>query len=146
MDSNDNKLSKLFESSLQNVVKSFDSLFQESAGQLGHLLNQQSFYVDVYETEDEVIVEAEVPGFRKEHIEIRLIGDHLKISAEYNQTVEDVSEEYVSMRSSSIKKTERLVALPCSVQEEKARALYQEGILKVILQKGEQKQRKIEIE
>lgn len=102
--------------------------------------------VDVYETPDEVVVVAELPGVRKEDIEVNVIDDKLEIRAEVRREEEVKSEAY-HRRERFYKGFYRRITLPVPVDVAEAKATYKDGILTVRLPKvAAEKKHRIEIE
>jgi HSP20 family protein len=99
--------------------------------------------LDVYQDKDQFTVVAELPGLKKEDIELSLQNGVLTISGERKQ--EKKSEEgYRSERFFG--RFQRSVTLPTSVDGDKVKATYQDGILKVVLPKAEEaKPKQIEV-
>ncbi|SFR35283.1 archaeal heat shock protein Hsp14 [Halogeometricum limi] len=90
--------------------------------------------VDVSETDDAIIVAADVPGYEKEQIDITASGRELTISAERSSDEEHAGDRYVR-RERTRSSVERTVTLPEEVVEEEASATYQNGVLVVTLPK-----------
>ena len=91
--------------------------------------------LDVYQDKDQFTVVAELAGLKKEDIELSLQNGVLTISGERKQ--EKKSEEgYRSERFFG--RFQRSVTLPISVDGDKVKATYQDGILKVVLPKAEE--------
>lgn len=102
--------------------------------------------VDVYETDDTVEVEAELPGFKREDVEITLTGTSLRIEGEREEERE-VDEGRYHRKESARGRTSRVVTLPTAVQSEGAEARFEDGVLKISLPKAaESSTRKIRIE
>lgn len=99
--------------------------------------------LDVYQDKDQFTVVAELPGLKKEDIELSLQDGVLTISGERKQ--EKKSEEgYRNERFFG--RFQRSVTLPTSVDGDKIKATYQDGILKVVLPKAEEaKPKQIEV-
>ena len=91
--------------------------------------------LDVYQDKDQFTVVAELPGLKKEDIELSLQNGVLTISGERKQ--EKKSEEgYRNERFFG--RFQRSVTLATSVDGDKVKATYQDGILKVVLPKAEE--------
>jgi HSP20 family protein len=99
--------------------------------------------VDVYQDKDQFTVVAELPGFKKEEIEISLHGDTLSISGERKQ--EGASEQgFLTERFYG--KYQRGFTLPTAVDPDKVKATYKDGLLQVVLPKAEEaKPKQIEV-
>jgi len=123
---------------LTNMREELDRVFGSSFGPffrpLGSL-NRWNPAVDVYQDNDQFTVYAELPGLKREEIEISLNGDTLTISGERkHETKPDQgfrTERYFG-------KFQRSLTLPISVNSEKVSATYKDGILKVVLPKVEE--------
>lgn len=93
--------------------------------------------VDMYETKDSVVVKASVPVVKPEDIDIGITGDTLTISGEVKQEEKVERENYLrqEMRYGSFS---RSVALPATVQADKAEAVFEHGVLTLTLPKAEE--------
>jgi len=93
--------------------------------------------VDIYEDKDKYIVKAELPGMKKEDINVSLDGNTLSISGERKH--EEEKREGESYRSERyFGRFQRSVTLPAVVQADKIEASYKEGVLSVHLPKSEE--------
>jgi HSP20 family protein len=90
--------------------------------------------VDVAETDDEVTVTADLPGFEKDDIDISVREGRLTIRAEREEATETEEETY-HRRERVHREVSRTLRLPADVQEEEASATYQNGVLTVTLPK-----------
>jgi HSP20 family protein len=121
-----------------NLREEFDRVFDTSFGSvfrpLGSL-NRWNPAVDVYQNKDQYTVHAELPGLKKEEIELSLNGDTLTISGERKQ---ETKSEEGSRTERFFGKFQRSVILPVPVNAEKVNATYKDGILTVVLPKAEE--------
>jgi len=93
--------------------------------------------VDVYEDKDNLLVKAELPGLKKEDIEISLHEGFLTLSGERKQEqAREGAEVYRSERWAG--RFHRTISLPCRVEADKIQATYNEGVLAVTLPKAEE--------
>lgn len=90
--------------------------------------------IDVVSTDDQYVVTADLPGYEKDDIDVRLSGDTLTVGAERETEREEESSEYVR-RERSAERVSRTVRLPEPVDEESTSAAYNNGVLTVTLQK-----------
>jgi HSP20 family protein len=97
--------------------------------------------VDVYQTDDEVIVEAEMPGVSKDDIEVTVDGSTLTLKGEKKQERE-VKEENYYRSERSFGMVSRTIELPADVKSEQATAKITDGVLKIQLPKTEEAKRK----
>jgi HSP20 family protein len=92
--------------------------------------------VDVYEDKDNLLVKAELPGLKKEDINISLDNGNLTLSGERkHEEKQQDADVYRSERW--VGRFHRTVTLPCRVEAEKIKASYNEGVLTVTLPKAE---------
>ena len=124
-------------SNLRDELNSFfDMPFWSNFGRTGQLFTGWSPALDLYESGDHFVAVVELPGMRKEDIDISLHDGTLTISGE---------RKYESTNGETAKRTERYVgtfrrsiALPTQVDASKVSATYQDGILKLTLPKAEE--------
>jgi HSP20 family protein len=93
--------------------------------------------MDVHEDKDNVYVKVELPGMKKEDIEVSMHEGNLSISGERrNEREQKEAESYRSERFFG--RFQRTVALPSPVAAEKVKAQYKDGILSILLPKTEE--------
>lgn len=92
--------------------------------------------LDVYETDDEVVVEAALPGIKAEDVQISVTGEALTLRGEFKQEEEKTGTTY-HVRERRTGSFERTVMLPTGVQTDKAKADFENGILSIVLPKAE---------
>ncbi len=92
--------------------------------------------IDVHETDQDVIVTADLPGFDREEIEVAVTGDTLTLSGEHKES-EDVTDERYVRRERRYGRFVRTVPLPVEVNSAGATAGYKNGTLRVTLPKSE---------
>jgi HSP20 family protein len=97
--------------------------------------------IEVYEEKDDMVIKAEVPGMKKEDLEINLSGNMLTIKGEKKQE-EEVKKKGYYYSERSYGSFLRTIDLPKEVQTEKARANFKDGVLEVRLPKTEEAKRK----
>ena len=119
------ELDRLFESS-------FDDLASGS-----RLLSIWNPAVDVYEDKDNVIVKAEVPGLKKEEIQVTLHNGVLSISGE-RKSEEKVEGAETHRSERFVGRFQRTVTLPSEVKGDQVKAQYTDGILTITLPKVEE--------
>jgi len=124
---------------LSRLRDEMDRLFTGSLTEFpraGQFFNQWAPSLDLYEDKDNVFVKAEVPGMKKEDIDVSLHDNALTISGErkFEQKQED-AENYRSERFFG--RFSRSVTLPVAVDGNKVTASYKDGILTISLPKSE---------
>jgi HSP20 family protein len=93
--------------------------------------------VDMYQTENEVIVKASLPGIKAEDIQISVAGDVLTLRGEISSDNE-VKEAMYHIRERRSGSFSRSLPLPSPVQSEKAKAEFENGVLTLTLPKAEE--------
>ncbi len=102
---------------------------------------------DVYETENNVIVAAELPGIDKKDIALNITGNEIEIRAEKKQEKEQKGKGFYKFAAAR-NQFYRRMTLPAEVKPEKAKAEYKNGLLRVEIPKTKKaaKKKKIEIQ
>jgi HSP20 family protein len=107
-----------------------------SNGRSSQLLEGWFPAVDVFEDKDNLLVKAELPGLKKEDIEISLQDGFLTLSGERKHE-EKHKDAQVYRTERWEGRFHRSVSLPCRVEADKITATYNEGVLSVTLPKSE---------
>jgi HSP20 family protein len=93
--------------------------------------------VDMYQTENEIVVKAALPGIKPDEVQINVTGEVLILKGEIKQK-EEVKEKAYHLREQRLGMFERSIILPTDVVADKARADFENGILTITLPKAEQ--------
>jgi HSP20 family protein len=93
--------------------------------------------IDMYQTDNDVVVKAALPGFKAEDVQINVTGEVLTIRGEMKRA-EEQNEKAWHIREQRWGSFERSVALPTDVVSEKAQADFDNGILTITLPKAEE--------
>lgn len=102
--------------------------------------------VDIYETKDDIVVKAELPGMKIEDIHISVRDNTLTLRGEKKQE-KDVKEENYYRIERNYGYFQRIFTLPSSVQIDKIKAKYRDGVLEIFLPKSEEaKPKEIKVE
>ena len=104
--------------------------------------------VDIAETDNEVVVTAELPGVKQDDVDITIADDVLTLKGEKKEEKE-VKEKNYHRIERSYGSFQRSVSLPAGVQADKAKATYKDGVLHITVPKTEEakpKQIKINVE
>ena len=101
--------------------------------------------VDMFETKDDLMVRAELPGMTEKDVELSITGDVLTLRGERNAAAD--GQESVHRNERWYGKFERSLTLPIPIQADKVKATYRDGVLTIQLPKAEEvKPRTIKID
>ena len=101
--------------------------------------------LDVYEDKDNFVVHTELPGLKREDIEVTLEDSVLVISGE-RKAEEKRNEGKIRRQERFYGKFQRALTLPAPVAADKVKAQYKDGVLTVTVPKAEEaKPRKIDV-
>ncbi len=103
--------------------------------------------VDIFETEKEIVLQAELPGMQEKDIDIKVEDNVLSVSGE-RRMEKEVKEENYHRIERAYGSFNRSFTLPRTVDREGIKAAYKDGVLKVSLPKKEEvkpKQIKIDV-
>lgn len=114
----------------------FESPFWSGFARTGELFSGWSPALDLYQNNDNVVAVVELPGMRKEDIEISLHEGMLTISGE--RKTESMNGEKAERSERYVGKFRRSITLPARVDTNKVSATYRDGILTVTLPKAEE--------
>jgi len=113
----------------------FNSLVNEFFSDAFNAIDTKSFKTDVKETDENYIIESELPGLSKEDINIEITDNYLTISAQNEEKFEEEKENYIrrERRTGSFQRVFQID----NVKEDEINAKYENGILEVTLPKKE---------
>lgn len=124
---------------LLNLRNEFNRFFEAPFGQLtrsSEFFNGWAPALDLYEDKDNLIVKAELPGLKRDDIEIALHEGVLSISGERKHEAQHQGN--VSRSERFFGRFQRAVSLPKHVDAHNVTATYRDGILTVTLPKAEE--------
>jgi HSP20 family protein len=93
--------------------------------------------VDIFENENEIVIKAELPGMEAKDIELGLENNVLMLKGERRFEKETKEENYHRVER-EYGRFSRSFALPVAVKEDKIRAEFKNGLLRVVLPKKEE--------
>jgi HSP20 family protein len=120
-----NEIDRLFDSPLTELTRS------------SNLLSGWTPALDVYEDKENFTVKAELPGMKKEEIEVSLHDGSLSISGERKTETKHADAE-VYRAERFFGRFQRTVTLPTAVAADKVKAAYKDGVLTITLPKTEE--------
>lgn len=125
---------------LVSLRDAMDRLFEESVVRwpgLPAVLGGEALAVDMYETEDSVVITTSVPGVDPEDIDISITGNVLTIKGETKVEHKVERENYIRQER-RYGTFQRSVVLPETVLADQAEATYDKGVLSLSIPKAEE--------
>ncbi|MGM0545428.1 MAG: Hsp20/alpha crystallin family protein [Bacteroidota bacterium] len=95
---------------------------------------------DMMETDNEYMIEVDLPGMSKQDITLNVQDNILSIQGERKHETEEEHNGYLR-RERSFGSFERKFSLPASVKEDKIKATFKDGVLTVHIPKAEKSKR-----
>lgn len=122
--------------------RNFDSFFPEYIYNEEAECDKLAMPVELHEKDNEYCVKAELPGVKKEDLDIDIDKNHITINAKKE---EETSEDTKSYRKSEFRYGEfsRTVYFPADIDIEKTDAHLEHGILKIVAPKLEKESDKV---
>lgn len=125
---------------LLSLRQAMDRLFEESyvrPRSLNGLESGQTMPLDIYTTEDALVVEAALPGVKPDDVDITVTGDTLTINTTQSEERRSENEGvvYQEIRRGSQSRT---VTLPDNLKSDQATASFEHGILRLSIPKAEE--------
>ncbi len=119
--------------------EAMNRLFEESVvGPRFEFFTVRTFPLDIYEADDKhhYVVEAALPGFTPEEIQITAEGETLSIHAAKKEETKVEKSSYVR-RERYEGEMSRTVTLPSAIEADKVQAVYDHGVLKITIPRME---------
>ncbi|PWA08274.1 Hsp20/alpha crystallin family protein [Pueribacillus theae] len=138
MSTEENKFPKIFnDQKFTELFSIFDQWFEDP---LGSFFVHQ-IKVDMYERGQDLIIEADVPGVKKEQINLEWFPDGLKITAENRSELEETNQKEKYYRKERFfNRRERFIPLTLVSSPKNIKARYENGILRIQIPKYNLKQ------
>lgn len=129
-----------------NPFRDMDNISKEMANFMertpfGFFSKATSPRVDVYETNEDVVVKAEIPGVSKEDLNVYVDENSIRLSGQSKRDTE-YKDENAYRTERFYGSFSRTIPLPVEVKSEQAKAEYKDGILSVTVPKVESTQMK----
>ena len=97
-------------------------------------------FIDVVETDKEIVATVEMPGLEKEDIKINLTIDRLEISAGTKHDEEKKEKGYI-YKERRVESYYRSISLPSTIDPENTKASYDNGVLEIKMPRTEVKKK-----
>jgi len=133
---------------MMSLRDAMDRLFEDSFVRPWHFwpdMGRRELPLDMYQTANDVVVKAALPGVKPEEVDISITGDTLTIKGEHKEEQEVKQEDYF-YKEQRYGSFSRSVTIPVQVRSDKAEATFDNGILTLTLPKAEEiKPRQIKV-
>jgi len=128
-------------SELMSLRQAMDRLFEDSfvrpSRALAALGEVAAPALDIYQTPNEVVVKATLPGLKPEDVSIDITGETLTIKGETKAEEEIKKEDYL-YQERRYGTFSRSVVLPSGLKPDKAEATMEDGVLTLTIPKAEE--------
>ena len=124
----------IFDDDFGNI---FEGFFRPMTSSLEDFEKELRPATDIVERENDYLVTADLPGIKKEDIQVTLDNGVLTISAETKEEKEEKKGENYIRKERRYGKYTRNVSLNHQVDENKVEATYHDGVLELVLPKLE---------
>ncbi|MBI5681744.1 MAG: Hsp20/alpha crystallin family protein [Deltaproteobacteria bacterium] len=139
---------------LVSIQERMNRLFDETFGKVTRGEGEElargvwSPVVDIYETDDNIVMKAELPGIDKKDVSIEVKDNMLVLKGE-RRFEKEVKEDNYHRMERSYGSFQRTFTLPNIVEKDNVSAKYKDGVLEITLPKSKEakpKQIKVEVE
>ena len=101
--------------------------------------------VDIFEKEDSLVLEAELPGLKKEDLDIQIENNNRTLRGERKHQMETKEQDYYRIER-SYGTFVRSFSLPTTIQRDRITAAMKDGVLQIVLPKAEEaKPKKVDV-
>jgi HSP20 family protein len=126
---------------LMSLRQAMDRLFEDSFVRPSHVLTSLGEVaapaLDIYQTPNEVVVKAVLPGVKPDDVSIDITGDTLTVKGESKAGQEVKREDYL-YQERRYGAFSRSVVLPSGLKSDKAEATMEDGVLTLTIPKAEE--------
>jgi HSP20 family protein len=119
-----------------DMDRAFDRLMRQWASPVSFSEAGWNPSVDVIETDDEIVVKAEIPGVSMDDIDLTVENNRMILSGEKKQEHEEKDDNYYLMER-SYGSFRRIFVLPAQADADRVVASYEDGLLTVTVPKSE---------
>jgi HSP20 family protein len=133
------------ESILDNIFNSFRSTQEDVSKAISdYTMSMEKPLADVIETVDKIIVKTDLPGVKKEDVDVRLTEDSVEITAAFEEEYDEEDVNYIR-KERNYGESQRFIQLPTKVKVKDAVAKFENSVLTITLPKLEGEKFKVSI-
>lgn len=125
------ELERMFE----RMSRQFDRTAEDFGSEFRPLV-RDTVRIDLEDRDDEFVLRADLPGFEKDDIDLRVMGDSVRVEADQTESAGVETGTYLR-RERQQRSVSRSVSLPESIEEDNTSAEFENGVLTVTLPKRE---------
>lgn len=128
-----------------NPFREIERFFEEDLiPMVPTFFTSSDFPVDIYEEDNNLVVEVALAGVQPENVEVKVEDNRLKIQGKVEEKKETKEENYWrrEIRRGNFQK---IITLPYQVEADKANAQFKDGMLKIVLPKKGEEEKGISI-
>ncbi len=130
---------------LESIQERMNSALTGNPGRSGYRRHQSYPLMNVWTSQDGLVIDAELPGAVPEDVDISVMGDTLTLSGRINTTPHKDNEQ-VFRQERPAGEFKRTLQLPFRANPDGVKAAYKDGILRIKIPRSEdEKPRKIQI-
>jgi HSP20 family protein len=134
------------DNSLNDIISTIKDKQEEFTQMLSdYTSSNKKTLIDIIETDDSIIIKADLPRLKKEDVEIAISEDTVDICAEFKEETMDEDVNYLQ-RERSYGKIRRSVKLPSKVLIKEAEGTFKDSVLTIKLPKLMKKTLKLKID
>ncbi len=106
-------------------------------GEAGILSSRWAPALDIYDTKDNLVIKADLPGLEKEEIDVSVVDNRLTIRGEKKKDAQVKEEDYLRTER-YYGSFQRMIVLPAEIDANKVNATFKDGVLELTLGKKEE--------
>ena len=123
---------------MEEISKKMDKLFSSMDMSI-------SPKTDMYEEDDSIVIKMDIPGIKKEEINLAVTPNTIEVSAEHKEKKEEVGKKYWKKERTSNSYSQYL-ELPTEIDPGSVEAKYENGVLTIKAKKSEKNKKKVKVE
>jgi HSP20 family protein len=133
----------------EKFLNDFTSYIRERQQDFGKTISDYTSLIekplaDVMETDQEIVIKKDLPGEKKDDIEVNLTENSVEITAKFQEEHSEEEVNYIK-KERSYGEARRFLELPAKIEVEKATAKFEDAVLTIKLPKLEKEKFKVDI-
>lgn len=135
---NNNNLPKIVNETYGDFLRAIDSFFVDAFKNIhSHGFFAPSIPINMYETDRELVIEAELAGVSKEQILLDVLQNHIRIRVKHEEIIESSDEnQHIIQKKSTYSARERMIPIPYPINRQNVKATFNNGLLQIRIPNG----------